>query len=57
MSGLVEIYETFWDSSQKVLVFIVRNLDDSDVLFTHGVLQATLIKGYRKMDQSVLAPS
>lgn len=57
MSGLVEIYDTFWDRSQKVLVFIVRSLDSSGTLFTNGTLRATPLEGYKKRDQSVLAQS
>jgi len=57
LSGLVEIHETFWDEGQKVLVFIVSNLDCTGMLFKQGVLRANPILKYRKIHQPVLAPT
>ena len=56
MSGLVEIHETFWDTDQQVLVFIVSSLDNTGTLFKQGVLRANPILKYRRIDQPVLAP-
>jgi len=57
MSGLVEIHETFWDAGQRVLVFIVSNLDNTGMLFKQGVLRANPILRYRRSNQPVLAPT
>lgn len=53
MSGLVEIVDTFWQKEDRVLVFIVRSLDSTGVLFKGGVLRANPILKYRPIGQSV----
>jgi hypothetical protein len=57
MSGLVEVVDTFWQTEDKVLVFIVRNLDTTGTLFKQGVLRANPILKYKPIHQPVLAPS
>jgi hypothetical protein len=55
LSGMVEILESIWIPEEQVLVFIVKNLDETGVLFRNGSLAATPIFKYRQPQQGILA--
>ena len=51
MSGLVEILESVWFADDKLLVFIVKSLDKTEMLFRQGALAANPIQRYRRVGQ------
>lgn len=55
LSGMVEILDSFWVKDEQVLVFIVRSLDKTGVLFKKGALAATSVSKYRQPQQGMLA--
>jgi hypothetical protein len=57
LSGLVKVREVVWQEEQKVLIFIVENIDKTGTLFRRGSLVATPIFKYQVPTQELLVSS